>query len=570
MEKLNVKTKPKTNKGITLIALVITIIVLLILAAVSIATLTGDNGILTKAQTAQKLTKQETAKEKIQVEVLGSLDNSGNIDLNELNENLKNVEGITKGYPIEELPAELTVDGYTVKIEKSGKVTVEGEGGTDPTDTPEPPKEPTFEHIDTAETNPAGSMPIGATVVESDANNGIVIRDENGNEWVWIEVPKSEMPKNIKFVNETGYSEDDQANCDSITAALKTYAAPYTQGDASQSYNWTDEWYDKFGTTYDGKNEYSKVTYITSNSYFTEAKEYYGTIYKNNTEPEEATSYEKGTTYYAKITEKLNDTSGCGLTYNEYKETYQKMIKSVYKNGGFWIGRYEAGIEGTTGTDEASLKLGRISSSARIDISTSPKAISQKDAIPYNFVTCSEAQKLANEMTPDSSKTSSLLFGIQWDLVCKYLEVKSNLNELDINTDSQKWGNYYNVEIPIESSNAKSAYVYYNNSDKNYYFSNEWRKMTEATKQAITDRTVENCILLSTGASETTKKLNIYDLAGNEWEWTLEHATADTNYPCSTGGGSFSNDSCDYPASGRNTYGRAAANYNKSFRPALY
>ena len=119
MEKLNVKTKQKTNKGITLIALVITIIVLLILAAVSIATLTGDNGILTKAQTAQKLTKQETAKEKIQVEVLGSLDNSGNIDLNELNENLKNVEGITKGYPIEELPAELTVDGCKVKIDSN-------------------------------------------------------------------------------------------------------------------------------------------------------------------------------------------------------------------------------------------------------------------------------------------------------------------------------------------------------------------------------------------------------------------------------------------------------------------
>ncbi len=39
--------------------------------------------------------------------------------------------------------------------------------------------------------------------------------------------------------------------------------------------------------------------------------------------------------------------------------------------------------------------------------------------------------------------------------------------------------------------------------------------MTELTKQAITDRTVENCILLSTGASETTKKLNIYDFAGN-------------------------------------------------------
>ena len=43
------KQKLKESKGITLIALVITIIVLLILAGVTIATLTGDNGILTKA-----------------------------------------------------------------------------------------------------------------------------------------------------------------------------------------------------------------------------------------------------------------------------------------------------------------------------------------------------------------------------------------------------------------------------------------------------------------------------------------------------------------------------------------
>ena len=43
------KFKLNSNKGITLIALVITIIVLLILAAVSIATLTGENGILTQA-----------------------------------------------------------------------------------------------------------------------------------------------------------------------------------------------------------------------------------------------------------------------------------------------------------------------------------------------------------------------------------------------------------------------------------------------------------------------------------------------------------------------------------------
>ena len=53
----------KKNKGITLIALVITIIVLLILAGVSIATLTGDNGLLSKAQEAKEKTEEARRKE---------------------------------------------------------------------------------------------------------------------------------------------------------------------------------------------------------------------------------------------------------------------------------------------------------------------------------------------------------------------------------------------------------------------------------------------------------------------------------------------------------------------------
>ena len=59
----------KTNKGITLIALVITIIVLLILAGVSIAMLTGDNGILTQATNAQTQTRDAEIKEAISLAV---------------------------------------------------------------------------------------------------------------------------------------------------------------------------------------------------------------------------------------------------------------------------------------------------------------------------------------------------------------------------------------------------------------------------------------------------------------------------------------------------------------------
>ena len=66
----------RNNRGITLIALVITIIVLLILAGVSIAMLTGDNGVLTQAGRAQEQTAKAEAEEAIKLGVNEILTNS--------------------------------------------------------------------------------------------------------------------------------------------------------------------------------------------------------------------------------------------------------------------------------------------------------------------------------------------------------------------------------------------------------------------------------------------------------------------------------------------------------------
>ena len=72
MQKLNLRLKEKSTKGITLIALVITIVILLILAGVGIAMLTGDNGILTQAQNAKEKTEKASELEGIQLAVIGS------------------------------------------------------------------------------------------------------------------------------------------------------------------------------------------------------------------------------------------------------------------------------------------------------------------------------------------------------------------------------------------------------------------------------------------------------------------------------------------------------------------
>ena len=61
------------KRGITLIALVITIIVLLILAGVTISALSGDNGILLNAAKAREETEATTEEEKIQLAIIGAL-----------------------------------------------------------------------------------------------------------------------------------------------------------------------------------------------------------------------------------------------------------------------------------------------------------------------------------------------------------------------------------------------------------------------------------------------------------------------------------------------------------------
>lgn len=69
-------------------------IVLLILAGVTIAALSGDNGILQRASEAKENTEESSTKEKIQVEIMSSLDNNGNLELSKLKENInKNMHG---------------------------------------------------------------------------------------------------------------------------------------------------------------------------------------------------------------------------------------------------------------------------------------------------------------------------------------------------------------------------------------------------------------------------------------------------------------------------------------------
>lgn len=98
------KTLKRKERGITLIALVITIIVLLILAGVSIAMLTGENGILSQAQNASKETGRASVIEQAQTDIMGKQAEEGTANLDRTD-----LKGILDMY-FEGVPDNFTLD----------------------------------------------------------------------------------------------------------------------------------------------------------------------------------------------------------------------------------------------------------------------------------------------------------------------------------------------------------------------------------------------------------------------------------------------------------------------------
>ena len=120
----------RNNKGITMITLIVTIIILLILAGVTIAFLTGENGILNKASTAAETTKKANAKERLKVELMaiqteeladGKEANLSSLDTNKEQLSKKGIEIAESG-----TPRDVTLDGYTFKVKND--LTIEGDG----------------------------------------------------------------------------------------------------------------------------------------------------------------------------------------------------------------------------------------------------------------------------------------------------------------------------------------------------------------------------------------------------------------------------------------------------------
>ncbi len=442
----------KKNKGITLVALVVTIVVLLILAGVSINLVLGDNGIVKKAQDAK--TKSAEASEN----------------------DLKGMNGL-----VSEMEGALAGNGSTGSGNGNG-----GAGGSG-TDT----KVPAEATAETAPYFPDNTF----TKKEGTIDTGLVIKDANGNEYVWVVVPRTTAVYKTTGLGKTTFTDADYT---SIETDLKEYTKTYRENTS-----FTDTWYA------DDKNE-------------------------------------------------------GWLSETEYKTLKNSMLKSVYENGGFYVGRYEAGI-GTNRTSNTDTN----SDGKYTMPSTVP--VSKADAYPYTYVTRTQAQNLANNVN-SGTKTSSLMFGVQWDLVLAFMSKDTaKITSTDVLTkNSTTIGNYINSTFDLN----RGKYAQYNklgNPWKNFdsalgsiVVSNETTGKMKKTEQS----SYKNGILLTTGGTEQSKVMNIYDIAGNVREWTLEKADF-TNSPCAYRGGYFTDPGSRSPAADR-VNNSTAYSYDFGFRVSLF
>ena len=97
-KKVEEMLKKQRTKGITLIALVVTIVVLLILAGITITSVFGEGGILRRAQTAKDVAAKEDIIERAKTDILGKqIENNGSLSEEELTEILTSTNYNTQG-----------------------------------------------------------------------------------------------------------------------------------------------------------------------------------------------------------------------------------------------------------------------------------------------------------------------------------------------------------------------------------------------------------------------------------------------------------------------------------------
>ena len=475
------------KKGITLIALVVTVVVLIILAGVSINAVLGDNGIIKKANQAASVTKEAEVKEAINRTILEFYLTN---DYETLEDFLKakaedgSIDSVTKN-----ADGTLTVKKgeYSVTVENktnsSGGSSSGGSTGGE-TQTPE--------------------ITIGeAKVVANSDGTGSAITDANS-----------------VYLGNTLYITFSHSITGGTTVVDKTIPYAVT---ANGTYTFT------VTGTVNGKS-YTKNVSVTVNQ-FKDVYEYMQTNTKVTYSDGEVwvpegfkVAGDSASTVQGGIV--IEDKAGNQFvwvpvaTIDDYKRTwytgygafsgYSEALPedektSVERYKGFYIGRYEAG-------DKENTEAKTLRSSNDVTKTVTIKA----NQAPYNYVTRTQAVSLAEGFaTKQGYKAKTkLVSSYAWDTTIAFLQKVNS----DYGSSSEE-GNYYDTTF-------------------------SYTDITGATKTKASDSEV----LVPTG--QTTPVCNIYDMGGNVWEWTTESYSS-TTYPYAKRGGRYSGDFASGPAGSR-------------------
>ena len=200
---------------------------------------------------------------------------------------------------------------------------------------------------------------------------------------------------------------------------------------------------------------------------------------------------------------------------NQLEKEFNNMVASVEKYGGFYIGRYETG---NINQDTPVIQKGNTNISSQTW---------------YNMY-----KRCKNIKGANTNVETGMIWGNQWDRTLMWLIETGSKTKEQIADDSTSWGNYYNATFEYVNSSGSTA-------TKN-----------EGSSTRI-----------PTGSAEYTKANNIYDLAGNVRDWTMEAYS--TGYRVSRGGYCV-NYGYSYPADYRSYLSPTSSGNLYGCRSALY
>ena len=223
------------NKGVTLIALAVTIVVMLILAGVTISVLNGENGIVKQAQKAKEESKIKELKEKVRIDIAGKrVENiNGELRVSVLKEILDkyfdNVPVETQITSETELKAKEEYGKYEMKISDIdvGEITYETSYTI-------------FKDVNGEQVPIPEGYIVSENSDENIVNKGLVVSDSRGNEYVWISCTVDSSSNKLQYKRtewrvEKDGTDNSRAIKDELT--LKDIDVTYSKTDTDNGIN---------------------------------------------------------------------------------------------------------------------------------------------------------------------------------------------------------------------------------------------------------------------------------------------------------------------------------------------